>query len=300
MKGLLEETIVHKIGRKLLNNWVHVSLWSKACFAIAHESSFKEFFEENKQLSPEPTLKRCLSKDPFGAILEVFTSVPFVVNKSGIFMLTIGREKYLYITDKRGLFAPVQPIIDSVFWDQVNDTKTKFGRSLRPLTRRHSLLDIGDIDPAIESEQMRLDIHVGAEGPPHEEEHDNDGDDGDILLGDPFWESSEARKLFGARPMDSDAQVTLKRKIEHLKIINQQKKIGYKLIIDGGDADNECTETDIIRLKEWSLILLLTYKACLRGMGKNGALFASCIHDVLHYLEDTGIDQHLDPDVPPN
>ena len=105
MKGLLEETIVHEIGRKLLNNWVHVSIWSIACFAIAHESSFKEFFEENKHLSPEPTLKRCLAKDPFGAILEVFTSVPFVVNKSGIFMLTIGREKYLYITDKRGLFA---------------------------------------------------------------------------------------------------------------------------------------------------------------------------------------------------
>ena len=105
----------------------------------------------------------------------------------------------------------------------------------------------------------------------------------DVLV-DPFsfWSSSDVRKLFGAQETDQDASVTLRRKIEMLKLINHHKKDGYKLIIDGGDASNECTAADIARLKEPSqTIPLLAYKTCLRLMGNEGhASFASCIQDV--------------------
>ena len=300
IKGLLEETIALPISKTLINNWAPLSLWCEACRVVVVESSYRVFLEGNRLL--DGLFKVCLTKHPcYGAILQVFTADPFVVNKTGIFLTTIGRTTYLYITEQKGSHAPASPVPDSVFHAQVNDTTKKFERILRRFQRSYDHSTEEHTEPPVPSRNIRrrLNNETEEEEPPPQQEEEEDARAGgaggvtvENVVVDPFWESSEARKLFGAQPTDLNARITLERKIELLKLCNHHKKTGYKLILDGGDAKDECTTADIIHLTERSLILLLSYKACLRQMGMNGASsFATCIQEVLHYMEDTGIDQ---------
>ena len=161
---------------------------------------------------------------------------------------------FLFITQQKGQFSPQEPAIETKFWAVVEETEKQFLlRSLRrfdvdltkPRDAQRRRLVVEPVEPAQEEEEVE-EVVVA------EEEEDE--------LVDPFsfwWSSSDARKLFGARETDQDSSVTLRRKIETLKLINHHKKDGYKLIIDGGDASNECTAADIARLKEPSRILLL-------------------------------------------
>ena len=210
------------------------------------------------------------------------------MNSTGIYKIKVGKKHFLYINPQKGVSPPQQPVIDKKFWSTVKETETQFVRSLRRF----------DVNLTVPPDVQRRRLAV--EAPQEEEEevevvedynNNQDEDDENQFSHEPFWSSNDARKLFGALPTNRDASVTLRRKIATLKVINHQKKDGYKLVIDGGDPLDECTAADVSRLKERSLILLLAYKTCLKRMGGNNASFASCIQEVLEMFEGTGINQ---------
>jgi len=55
-----------------------------------------------------------------------------------------------------------------------------------------------------------------------------------------YWNSTDAKNLFGSHPDDENALATLKEKIIKLKANNQMMD-GYRDLIIGRDPDNACT-----------------------------------------------------------
>ncbi len=62
-----------------------------------------------------------------------------------------------------------------------------------------------------------------------------------------YWESPEARKLFGALDGDQDGLVAINQKIEKLHSVSQ-KVDGYHNVIEGRDPCNTCTQFQIFEL----------------------------------------------------
>jgi len=62
-----------------------------------------------------------------------------------------------------------------------------------------------------------------------------------------YWNSSEARKLFGASDSDQDSLVMLNRKIEKLYSVNQMVD-GYQAVIHGHDPQYICMQSQIFEL----------------------------------------------------
>jgi len=54
-----------------------------------------------------------------------------------------------------------------------------------------------------------------------------------------YWDSTDAKKLFGARPDDENVLTTLEQKIDILKASNQTAE-GYRCVIFGRDPRNIC------------------------------------------------------------
>jgi len=73
-----------------------------------------------------------------------------------------------------------------------------------------------------------------------------------------YWESPEARKLFGASDGDKDALVTINRKIEKLRAVNQ-KLDGYRNVVEGRDPHNKCTQFQIFELQQRCALLCMAY-----------------------------------------
>jgi hypothetical protein len=283
VKGLIEEAIHHDVASRLLDRWSPFQLWYQACHSIVSVSAFQPFFDGKDLL--ERHVKCCLTQDcNFGDILHSFY---VKTNRTGIYKITVGKEIFLYITKQKGEHAPQQPFIDSRFKVDIEETRTRFRQNFR----RFGQLD--NIDPPNESRNVRRRLNNnGTEEVNNEERVSVVEVVEEETVVDPFWESTEARKLFRARTTDPDARVCQTRKIEQLHLVNLHKKTGYKLILDGGDLHNECTNLDIITLKVKLLILLLVYKTCLCRMGAGGgASFAACINEVLELLDGSGIDQ---------
>jgi len=247
VKGVLQEAIEHEISLKLLNTWAPLTLWYQACHTILKVSSFEPFLQGNR-LS-EQSLKMCLSKHPtYGDIIQSFDAVS---NQTGICKITIGRDVFLYITrNKQAL--PDQPSIDQTFHSRVEETTAIFQRSLRRFGR--SLVDVDEEEDQTRNKRRKTGNpnsaadHVVVAATDEESggraaSSTADDEDDDGVAADPYWDSMDARNLFGARPQDVNVIATIKRKTDILQIANQQVK-GYKLVIEGGDPKDECTESD--------------------------------------------------------
>jgi hypothetical protein len=244
-----------------------------------------------------------LSQHPaYGDIIQSFDAVR---NQTGILKIQIGRDIFLYVTHNKETL-PDQPSIDQTFHTRVGETKTIFQKSLHSLlgrSLRHVVVDEGQTRSKRRKTTGSEDIEHPFEtqpGPVVEEEPRNSSDLGMAAVGGsgaapgggtdpPYWVSLDARNLFGARPQDVSDMATIQRKIEILQNANQRVK-GYKLIIEGGDPKDQCTESDIHLLRQRSLVLILVYKCCLCRMGTNeGISFETCIQEVLHLMANTGV-----------
>jgi len=62
-----------------------------------------------------------------------------------------------------------------------------------------------------------------------------------------YWNSTEARHLFGSQTGDKNACLTLNQKIEILKSVNQ-KVAGYHNVIKGHDPHNVCTQAQNFKI----------------------------------------------------
>ena len=245
VKGLFEETIQHEIVRSLLEIWIPVELWYEACHAIMIQSPYQPFLHENKLTLRE--FKACLSRHTsYRGIIESFRRED---NETGIFKVTVGRDIYLYITQQKITHLPAQPAVNQTFYAQAENAARNFQRSLRHFGRK---LDIKYLDPE-PSRNVRRKIDTQQETEESEVEGGVQGHDHELMVEAPapaaaaevhavYWESPEAIKLFGAQPGDENAWVTVNKRIEILQNVNQDLN-GYKLVIEGGDPHNECTET---------------------------------------------------------
>lgn len=80
----------------------------------------------------------------------------------------------------------------------------------------------------------------------------------------PFWESTDARKLFGAQKHEDgktwmeDALDGLDRKIEKLQKVNQTQE-GWRNVVEGRDPENKCSEFQIMVIRQRSAILCKAY-----------------------------------------
>jgi len=257
---------------------------------IETESPYQPFLGEDGLL--ERNFSGCLSR--FSYYKHSICSFDLKTNSTGIFKTTVGRQVFLFITHQKD-FAPEQPFIHPQFWAGIEATTTKFERTLRRFGRGASANT--DHDPETNSRNVRRRI----DGIPQEAEVADQSAEQDhglvvhdnlVLAPNPYWESTEAMKLFGARPDDENAFVTLlQRRMQKLQHVNQYVH-GYKTIIEGGDPRNECTESDKHNLKQRALILAMVYRRCIEEMGQgNQPSFESLIQQVLRLLNGTGVAQ---------
>ena len=294
VNGLLQETIQHEIASRLLDKWVPVQLWYTACNTILPTSAYEAFLEERK--FSEGLLSTCLTN--YIAYSGIIGSYDPKVNSTGIYRMKYKKKYFLYITkqSEKELLPAAQPSVDVEFWAQVETTQKQFERNLR---RFGEGLDNMQPEPPSRNIRRRLneaspqedEVLVPAVVPEQVMVHQSATTEEEELL-NPYWVSVDAQKLFGSRPDDENAYVTLQRRIQKLQGVNSDSLHGYKVVIQGGDPRNECTPTDIHNIKQRALILLLVYKRCLKEMGtKPHATFEACIQQELQYLQESGVDQ---------
>jgi hypothetical protein len=85
------------------------------------------------------------------------------------------------------------------------------------------------------------------------------------LVGQTYWESPEAVALFHPKPIDEMSVVkTLERRIRILK--TAQKHDQWRLVCQGHDPDNICSDFDKVALRQKSLCLLQAYQIALTKM----------------------------------
>jgi len=309
IKGVLEEAIQNdEISERLRHRWVPLSIWTEACCSIMATSTYKPYFDVEYKLS-EGALRRCLATHTsWGPILEVFSPR---INQTGIFKIAKGRNVYLYVTNPKEM-TPKQPIMDPEFDASAMDHEMAKQEQCREESLDRfghngedgpSLLAINDeknaqekvndtSDPAAykrpEEADSSMEICSCSNASPERIEDEvvlRKKEKKMMMAKDPYWESTEARKLFGARSTDNDVRMTLKRKIQRLKLANARSD-GYKFVLQGGDPNNECTIQDISHVRRQSVILLTVYRVAFHQMGKNGQTYESCIKEVLNMLND--------------
>ena len=108
-----------------------------------------------------------------------------------------------------------------------------------------------------------------------------------------YWDSKEAKKLFGAQAGDLNVLSTLNRKINKLKACNQSCE-GYKGIISGGDPHDACTQHQIYEIRQRCSLLCLAYIFASEQMDKGNTTWESCCRQSCSRLNSCGIQQISD------
>jgi hypothetical protein len=107
------------------------------------------------------------------------------------------------------------------------------------------------------------------------------------LLGQTYWQSPEAVALFQPKPMDDMSVVnTLQRRIRTLKAA--QKHDQWRLVCQGHDPNNICSDYDKVALRQKSLCLLQAYQIALTKMPEQTWL--ACCKEATTIMNDLGID----------
>jgi len=104
-----------------------------------------------------------------------------------------------------------------------------------------------------------------------------------------YLESTDARNLFGAYSEDENAQQTLQRKIAKLKAGNQTAE-GYRMIVEGRDPHDACTQHQIYEMRQRCALLCTAYIFA-RDQMNNGTTWESCCRQACLHLNMCGIEQ---------
>jgi len=104
-----------------------------------------------------------------------------------------------------------------------------------------------------------------------------------------YWYSTEERNLFGAQQDDETALQALQRKILKLRAGNETAD-GYKMLIEGGDPHNACTDHQVYEIRQRCAILCAAYVFAEEQM-YNGTTWKSCCRQSCTHLNMCGIKQ---------
>ncbi len=108
-----------------------------------------------------------------------------------------------------------------------------------------------------------------------------------------YWDSTDARKLFGALPEDENVITTLEQKISKLKASNQTAE-GYQDVIEGRDPQDACcTPNQIYEIRQRCAILCMAYIFAKEQMN-DGITWESCCRQSCLHLNVCGIRQITD------
>jgi len=108
-----------------------------------------------------------------------------------------------------------------------------------------------------------------------------------------YWDSTDAKKLFGARPDDENVLTTLERKIDILKASNQTAE-GYRCVIFGRDPHNICTQHQIYQIRQHCAILCMAYIFAKDQMHDHKTTWEICCSQACSLLNMCGIQQITD------
>ena len=101
-----------------------------------------------------------------------------------------------------------------------------------------------------------------------------------------YLESTDARNLFGAYSDDKNAQQTLQQKI----IVGNQTAEGYRMIVEGRDPHDACTQHQIYEMRQRCALLCMAYIFA-RDQMNNGTTWESCCRQACLHLNMCGIEQ---------
>jgi len=110
-----------------------------------------------------------------------------------------------------------------------------------------------------------------------------------------YWDSTDAKKLFGANLDDENTLKTLEQKIELLKAGNQTVE-GYQSLIDGRDPHDLCMPNQVYEIRQRCAILRAVYIFAKEQMG-NHISWDSCCSQSCLQLNKYGLEQTTDSQV---
>jgi hypothetical protein len=200
-------------------------------------------------------------------------------NMSGIFKVIYSKKTYLYITEEGTQVT--YPTVGPEFAKEAEDFK--IATSFR--SGRSNLVPTAATEEAVNTRRTRTnhsrptnDYCDLAESPRTKKQR---------LLNQTFWESPEAIALFLPKQMDEMSVVNaLKRRIKTLKAA--QKHDQWRLVCQGHDPDNICSDFDRVALRQKALCLLQAYQIALTKMPQ--ATWLACCHEATTILNALGID----------
>jgi len=106
-----------------------------------------------------------------------------------------------------------------------------------------------------------------------------------------YWDSTNAKNLFGAHPDDRNAHVMLKWKIQKLKAGTNQMPEGYRDLIHGNDPNDACTPYQIYEICQQCSFLCVVYIYVMEQMHDGKTTWESCCCQLCKHLNLCGIQQ---------
>jgi len=258
----------HPVGR-LLHRWLSAEICVKAI-------KISRYLDNKYIANMLDTIKfnRAMAQSHvWGQLMEYFDGT----NITGIWRVAYGR-KYYYMISTPGKQIPYPQNIGKAWAKEVQAQETNLLRCTRslgeaaleensiPAKRLHQV-------PEEEMQTMPAVHHMSSET---------------------YWDSSEARKLFGAFDGDQNVLITLDRKIEKLCSVNQTVD-GYQSVIHGHDPQNICTQSQIFEIRQRCALLCMAYINAREKM--NSVTWQECCRLACQQLNVIGITQAIDQKV---
>ena len=245
------------IGEKIKNHWIQSDMLYDAIIAMAVISPNLDFKASsfNRLFSRSHIFRDCQRFD--GS------------NMSGIFKVIYSKITYLYITEQ-GSQIPY-PTVGPEFTKEAEEFK--LATSFR--SARSNLVPTAATAEAIT-------LHTAQQ---HSRPATNDYSDL-VHTCTTYWQSPEAVALFHPKPSDGTVINTLQRRIRMLKAA--QKHDQWRLVCQGHDPDDICSEFDKVTLRQKSLCLLQAYQIALAKMPE--VTWLACCKEATTILNGLGID----------
>lgn len=202
-------------------------------------------------------------------------------NLSGIFKVLYSKKTNIYITDE--VTQLKYPIVGLEFSQAAeNYMKVTSFRSGRSNFVPMAVLENPTKTSRIHSNQKNSNYQSQVssstfDSPPSSKKQK--------LVGQNYWHSPEAAILFCPPKSDISSEFALRRRVATLK--NTQNHNQWRLVCQGHDIDNICSDYDKIALRQKSLFLLKAYQIALEKMLTTSWL--GCCKEAVATLNTIGI-----------